>query len=70
MITFTIGMTVLLLYNVNVWWIWNIYFAVWTLIEYKIAKNINLKWWQWALIIIAITSIDWIVLELIEYLKK
>jgi hypothetical protein len=43
MIVFTIGMAVLLLYNVSAWWVWYIYFAVWTLVEYTIAKNINLK---------------------------
>lgn len=70
MITFTIGMAILLIYDVSAWWIWYIYFAIWTLIEVKIAKNIKLKWWYWVLIILTIISIDWIVLELIEYLKK
>lgn len=70
MIVFTIGMALLLLYDVSAWWIWYIYFAVWTLVEYKIAKKINLKWWHWVLIIIAILLIDWLVLELIEYFKR
>jgi hypothetical protein len=70
MIVFTIGMAVLDFFDVSAWWIWYIYFALWTLIEYKIAKNINLKWWYWVLIIIAIISIDLIVLELMDYLKK
>jgi len=69
MIAFTIGMAILLFYDVSAWWIWYIYFVVWTLIEVKIAKNIKLKWWHWVLIILAIISFDWIVLELIEYIK-
>jgi hypothetical protein len=66
---FTIGMALLLFYDVSTWWIWYIYFAVWTLIEIKIAKNIKLKWWHWGLIITVILLIDWLVLELIEYVK-
>lgn len=70
MIAFTIGMVVLLFYDLSAWWIWYIYFAVWTLIEYKIAKNIALKWWHWILIIFGIIAIDFGIIELIEYLKK
>ena len=70
MIMFTIGMALLLFYDINAWYIWYIYFAIWTLIEYKIAKKINLKWGHWVGIILAIISIDWIVLELIDYFKK
>jgi hypothetical protein len=70
MIIFTIGMAFLLFYEVSAWWIWYIYFAIWTLIEYKIAKNIKLKWWYWIVIIAAILCFDWIVIELIEYIKK
>lgn len=66
MVIFTIGMALLLIYNVSAWWIWYIYLGIWTLIEYKIAKNIKLKWWWWLLIIIMIVLIDLIVLELIE----
>ena len=69
MVVFTIGMAILLFYDVSAWWIWYIYLAIWTLVELKIAKNIKFKWWHWALIITAILLIDWIVLELIEYLK-
>lgn len=69
MIVFTIGMALLLLYDISSWWIWYIYFVIWTLIEVKIAKNIKLKWWYWVMIIAVIISIDWIVLELIEYVK-
>jgi hypothetical protein len=70
MIVFTIGMAVLLFYEVSAWWIWYIYFAIWTLIEIKIAKNIKLKWWHWVIIIAAIISIDWMVLEFVEFIKK
>jgi Ni,Fe-hydrogenase I cytochrome b subunit len=70
MIIFTIGMAFLLFYEVSDWWIWYIFFAIWTLIELKIAKNIKLKWWHWAIIIGVILSIDWFVLELIDCLKK
>jgi hypothetical protein len=69
MIAFTIGMALLLFYDISAWWIWYIYFMIWTLIEYRIAKNINLKWWHWPIIILGIISIDWIVVELIEYIK-
>lgn len=69
MVVFTIGMALLLFYDVSTWWIWYIYFAIWTLIEIRIAKNIKLKWWHWGLIITVILLIDWIVLELIEYVK-
>ena len=69
MIAFTIGMALLLFYDISAWWIWYIYFMIWTLIEYKIAKNIKLKWWHWSIIILGIISIDWIVVELIEYIK-
>lgn len=70
MIVFTIGMAILLFYEVSTWWFWYIYFAVWTWIEFKIAKNIKLKWWHWVLIILAIISIDWVVLELVERIKN
>ena len=70
MIVFTLGMALMLFYEVSAWWVWYIYFAIWTLIEYKIAKNIGLKWWHWILIISAIVLVDWAVLELIEYVKK
>ena len=70
MVVFTIGMALLLFFEVGTWWIWYIYLAVWTLIEYRIAKNIELKWWHWILIICAILAIDWIVLELIDYIKS
>lgn len=69
MIAFTIGMGLLLFYDVSAWWIWYIYFMIWTLIEYKIAKNIKLKWWHWSIIILGIISTDWIVVELIDYIK-
>lgn len=70
MIVFTIGMALLLFYDVSSWWIWYLYFGIWTLIELKIAKNINLKWWHWVLIITAIIAVDWMVLELIDYVKN
>lgn len=70
MVVFTLGMALLLFYEVSAWWIWYIYFAVWTILEIRVAKNINLKWWHWALIIVAILSIDWIVLEVVDVLKK
>jgi hypothetical protein len=70
MIAFTIGMAFLLFYDVSTWWIWYIYFVIWTLVEVRVAKNIKLKWWHWVIIIAIIISIDWIVLELIEYVKK
>ena len=66
MIVFTIGMVFLLIYDVSAWWIWYLYFAIWTLIEYRIAKNIHLKWWVWLLIIMAILSVDFIVFEFVE----
>jgi len=58
-------MALMLLYDVSSWWIWHLYFAVWTLIEFKIAKNIKLKWW-WLLIITIILLIYVVILELIE----
>ena len=70
MIVFTVGVAFLLFFDVSAWWIWYIYFAIWTLIELKIAKNIKLKWWHWGIIITVILSIDWIVLEWIEYIKN
>lgn len=70
MIIFTIGMVMMLIYDVSAWWIWYIYLAIWTLIEFKIAKNIKLKWWWWVIIFAVILSIDWIVLEIVEYIKK
>lgn len=70
MVVFTFGMALLLFYEVSAWWIWYIYFAVWTLLEFLVAKNIKLKWWHWVLIIAVILFVDWIVLELVEYIKK
>ena len=69
MIAFTIGMAALLFYEISTWWIWYIYFAVWTLIEYRIAKKIDMKWWHWILIIFGIIAFDWGIIELIDYLK-
>ncbi|MBT8253106.1 MAG: hypothetical protein KJN68_03980 [Bacteroidia bacterium] len=69
MIAFTIGMAIMLFYEVSAWWIWYLYFIVWTVIEVRIAKNIKLKWWHWVLIVIAILVVDLIVLELVDYLK-
>lgn len=70
MVVFTIGMAILLFYEVSAWWIWYIYLIGWTLIEFKIARNISLKWWHWTLIIAVLLSTDWIVLEVVEYMKK
>ena len=63
-------MAFLLFFEVSAWWIWYIFFAIWTIIEYRIAKNIKLKWWHWILIIVVIILIDLLVLELIQYVKK
>ena len=65
MIVFTIGMAILLLNKVSAWWIWYIYFIIWTLVEVKIAKNIKLKWWWWLIIITIIVLIDFLILELV-----
>ena len=62
-------MIVMLLLNVSAWWIWYIFFAAWTIIEYKIAKNVPLKWWHWLFIVLIIIMINWGVLELVEYFK-
>jgi len=70
MVIFTIGMALLLFFEVGAWYIWYIYFAVWTLIEYRIAKNIKLKWWHWILIITAIVLVDILVLEFVEFIKN
>jgi hypothetical protein len=70
MVAFAIGMAILLYFEVSAWWIWYGYFAVWTLVEYKIARNIPLRWWHWLLIIGAIILLDWGVLEIIEYVKR
>lgn len=69
MVLFTIGMVFLLIFEVSKWWIWYLYLAVWTLIEYRIAKNIKLKWWWWAIIIAAILALDIVVMELVDYFK-
>jgi uncharacterized membrane protein len=65
MVVFTIGMAILLINKISAWYIWYIYFAIWTLIEVRIAKNIHLKWYWWALIILAIILIDFLVVELV-----
>ena len=69
MVIFTIGMVFLLIFEVSQWWIWYLYLAIWTLIEYRIAKNIKLKWWWWAIIITAILVLDSVVIELVDYFK-
>ena len=66
MAVFTFGMVLLLIYDVSAWWIWYLYFVIWTLIEIRIARNIKLKWWHWVIIILVILSIDILVFELIE----
>jgi hypothetical protein len=66
MVVFTIGMAFMVYYDVSAWYIWYIYFLVWTFIEYKIARNIRLKWWWWVLIISAILLIDILILELFQ----
>lgn len=65
MIVFTTGMAIMLIYDVSAWWIWYIYFAVWTLIEFRIARNIKLKWWWWVLIIIGVLLVDFLVIEFV-----
>ena len=70
MIVFTIGMAFLIFYEISAWWIWYLYFIIWTLIEVKIAKNLKLNFWYWTLIIIAIITVDWLVLELVELIKS
>lgn len=69
MVIFTLGMAAMLFFEVSAWWIWYIYFAIWTFIEYRIAKNIKLKWYFWALIIIGIIAVDVLVLELVDLVK-
>ena len=69
MLAFTIGMALLLFYEVSKWWIWYGYLAVWTILEVKIAKNLRLKWWHWGVIIFLILGIDLVVMEIVQLLK-
>ncbi|MEX0288530.1 MAG: hypothetical protein AB3N14_05425 [Flavobacteriaceae bacterium] len=69
MFVFTFGMAALLFYEVSSWYIWYGYLAIWTILEYRIVKNLNLKWWYWILIIALILGIDLAVVELVAYLK-
>ncbi len=66
MVVFTMGMAILLIYEVSAWYIWYIFFAIWTLLEVRIAKNMKLKWFWWTLIILAIIFIDFLVMELLK----
>lgn len=66
MIVFMIGMIVMLINHIHQSWIWVIYLTVWTYAEMKIAKNIHLKWWAWALIIAGLSIIDYIVYQYVN----
>jgi len=64
MLVFTSGMIFLIIVDISNWWVWCLYFIIWTHLELKIAKNIKLKWGWWLLIISALLIIDYVVLEL------
>ncbi|GEM_PF-2971408 len=66
MVLFVAGMILLMIGNINMWWVWAIYISTWTTTESTIMKNISLDWWKWALIIVGILSIDVIVLSIIR----
>lgn len=64
MILGTLGMLLLLINAVSNWIVWYLYLGVWTLIEWRIAKRIKLKWWWWLLIILAILAVDTVIMEI------
>ena len=56
-------MIIMSIYQVNAWWIWIIYIALWTAADYYFAKEVHLKWWHWAFIIALLSVIDIMVLQ-------
>jgi len=62
MIVFMAGMILLTIYGVQNWIFWLIYAAIWWIIEARIAKNIQLHWGVWVILIAALTGLDiWII---------
>lgn len=61
---FTVGMAILIVADVTTWWIWYAYLLVWTLVEFRIARDMNLRWWHWILILFGIFVLDWVVVAL------
>lgn len=62
MLIFLVGTVVMLFYKVENLWVWIGYVSVWTWLEASVAKNIRLKWWVWALIILGICCLDLIII--------
>lgn len=61
---FTVGMAALIVARVTTWWIWYIYLLVWTLVELRVARDMNLRAWHWILILLGICALDWGVIAL------
>ena len=61
---FTVGMAALIVADVTTWWIWYVYLLVWTLVELRVARDMNLKGWHWILILLGIFALDWGVVAL------
>ena len=64
MVGFTVGMAALIVARVTTWWIWYVYLLVWTLVEFRVARDMNLRWWHWILILLGIFALDWAVVTL------
>ena len=65
MIVFLIGMIIMLMNRIESTWIWIAYIALWTFAEKQIAGKVQLKDWQWILIIIGILGIDFLILYVV-----
>lgn len=61
---FTLAFVAMVLLEVASLWWWIAFVALWTVVEWAVARDVHLRWWQWGLILVGLGLIDLIVLTL------
>ena len=59
---FSLSFIVMTVFKVKSFWGWTAFIVMWTWAEIHFAKNIHLKYWHWALIILGLSALDIIIL--------
>ena len=61
---FTLIFIAMVIMHISCIWLWAAFIIVWTIAEFVAARDVHLKWWQWALFLAGLAVIDLIVLNL------
>jgi len=57
-LAFAIGLGFMIGTDVNNNWLWLTFIFTWCAAEGFLAKDTSIKWWQWALLLLALSSLD------------